>query len=230
MRIQKYLSEQGLASRREAEELMLAGLVSVNGEVIRDLGRQIDPLTDKVTLSARAQKTIDQKETVLIYKPRGVVSSNLRSEGKTIAQTFPNYKHLFPIGRLDKASEGLLILSNDGTLSKALTGDKHLIEKEYMVTVQEELTPHNIKLFERGINLSDGMTLPAKAQLVNPHKYTITLKEGRNHQIRRMAEELRLTVINLKRVRIGNIKIAKMKPGESRHLKPAEVQGLKDLN
>lgn len=229
MRIQKYLSEQGVASRREAETLMLAGLISVNGEIVKDLGRQIDPLTDTVQLHPRAQKNIDQKQSVLIYKPRGIVSSNIRSEGKTIAEAFPNYKHLFPIGRLDKASEGLLILSNDGTLSKVLTGDQHVVEKEYVVTVQEELTPHNIKLFERGIDLSDGKTLPAKAEMIHAHMFSITLKEGRNHQIRRMAEALRLTVTNLKRIRIGKVKIARMKPGESRVLKPKEIEDLKSL-
>ncbi len=228
MRIQKYLSEQGIASRREAETLMQGGLISVNGQIVKDLGRQIDPLVDKVTLSPAAQKTTLQKQSVLIYKPRGTVSSNLRNEGKTIAEAFPNYKHLFPIGRLDKASEGLLILSNDGTLAKVLTSG-HLIEKEYIVTVQEELTPHHIKLFKQGLNLSDGKTLPAKSELINAHTYSITLKEGRNHQIRRMAEELRLTVTNLKRIRIGNVRIARMKPGESRALKPSEIQELKVL-
>jgi pseudouridine synthase len=229
MRIQKHLSETGVASRREAEALMLAGQITVNGKVVKDLGHQIDPTIDVVALSARAKKGIDQKETVIIYKPRGVVSTNLRNEGKTIAETFPNYKHLFPIGRLDKASEGLLILSNDGTLTKALTGDSHRIEKEYVVNVQEELTPHHIKLFARGINLADGMTLPAKSELINTHTYSITLKEGRNHQIRRMAEELRLTVTGLRRVRIGNIKIARMKSGESRKLTQKEVEGLKEF-
>lgn len=223
MRIQKYLSLQGLASRREAERLLLAGRITVNGSVVRTLGTQIDPEKDSISITTPSGKKVS-KETVALHKPRGITSSRNSREGKTIYQLFPQYKHLHILGRLDKESEGLLLLSNDGVLAKVITGREHSTEKEYEVTVQETITPSSLRPLEKGITLPDGPTLPAHTKLLGTHSFLITLQEGRKHQIRRMCEHLRLTVTKLKRVRIGTLKLQSLQVGESRALSSKEVE------
>lgn len=227
MRIQKYLSEQGICSRREAEEFIKRGLVSVNGTVVREMGVQIDPATDTVAVLEFGQREIRRKTTVALYKPRGIASSRMRTEGRTVYDMLPQFEKLDIVGRLDKASEGLLILSDDGVVAKAVTGEAHLIEKEYTVSVREDVNAGRLKSLEPGIELEDGPTLPAKTQLLDKHTFRIILREGRKHQIRRMCEYLHLTVVQLKRIRIGAITLAGLKPGDFRILSPAEVAGLK---
>lgn len=229
IRIQKHLSEVGIASRRKAEELILAGQVSVNGKVVRELGTQIDPKKDKVEVSQKGKNTLSKSETVIVHKPRDITSSRKQDEGKTIYDLLPQFSHLDIVGRLDKASEGLLLLSNDGVVAKAITGDKHLTEKEYVVTVRENISPNKIEAMERGIKLEDGMTLPAKAKLLGENQFSIVLREGRKHQIRRMCDYLKLTVTKLKRVRIGEIRLSNLKSGEFRILKNNEVESLKKV-
>lgn len=227
MRIQKYLSEQGIASRRETEALIERGLVSVNGKVVRELGVQIDPLTDTVEVHAQAKRELQAKTTVVLNKPRGIASSRIGSEGKTVYDLFPQFERLDIVGRLDKASEGLLILSDDGVVARAVTGDHHGMEKEYTVSVREETNAGRLKSLEPGIELEDGLTLPCRTQLVDKHTFRIVLREGRKHQIRRMCEYLHLTVVQLKRIRIGPVQLTGLKTGEFRHLSPAEVTALK---
>lgn len=228
MRIQKYMSEQGLASRREAERLIKRGLVSVNGTVIREMGVQIDPVKDKVAVLPFAAREIASKKTVVLYKPRGIASSRVRAEGKSVYDLFPQFDGLDIIGRLDKASEGLLMLSDDGVIAKAVTGAAHVMEKEYEVVVREDVNAGRLKMLEPGIKLEDGVTLPAKTQFINKHVFRITLREGRKHQIRRMCEFLHLTVVALKRLRIGPILLGNMKSGEFRVLSAEESAKLKN--
>ncbi len=223
MRIQKYLSEQGLASRREAEALMKAGLVKLNGEVIRDLGRQMDPEKDKVELLDPSTSLRVNKITVAYHKPRGVVCSKNSSEGppsqrfgeasETVFDLLPEYKNLNILGRLDKDSEGLLLLSNDGVLARQVTGEEHEMEKEYEVSVRESLSQTKIKALEQGMTLEDGPTLPAQAELLDEHTFRIILREGRKHQIRRMCAHINLTVTRLIRLRIGEIILGNLRPG-----------------
>lgn len=229
MRIQKYLSEQKILSRRETEEYIRRGLIKVNGEIVKDLGRQIDPAKDKVEIVPNGGGAAKEKTTVAVYKPRGIVSSKIKSEGETIFELLPNFAHLNTVGRLDKESEGLLLLSNDGVVTAAVTGEEHLIEKEYEVTVQENLVPGKLRKMEEGIKLEDGMTLPAETEMLDKHSFIIILKEGRKHQIRRMADAMKLTITSLKRTRIGNIHLGNLKPGQYRILKPSEVNQLKQL-
>jgi pseudouridine synthase len=227
LRIQKYLSEQGVCSRREAEDLIRRGLVSVNGKTVREMGIQIDPDVDVVKLLNGCEKIMSEKTTVALYKPRGVVSSRIPSEGKTIFDMFPQFLQLNIVGRLDKESEGLILLSNDGAVTKAVTGDKHTTEKEYEVIVREDIPSRMKHLFEAGIKLDDGPTLPAKVNIISPHIFRIVIREGRKHQIRRMCEFMHLTVVNLKRVRIAHIVLGKLKIGEYRILTHEEVAGFK---
>ncbi len=229
LRIQKYLSEQKICSRREAEELIRRGLVAINGEIVREMGVQIDPSRDTVTILPRAQHELAEKQSIVIYKPRGFASSRAKDEGKTVYDLFPQYKDLDIVGRLDKASEGLLLLSNDGVIARSVTGEHHGVEKEYLVTVREDINAGRLKKLEPGIVLKDGPTLPCKTTFVDTHTFKIVLREGRKHQIRRMCDFLHLTVTSLTRVRIGPITLSRMKPGDSRTLLPKEIAALKTI-
>src|SRR3990167_11481359 len=164
MRIQKYMSEKGIASRREAERLNMLGLVTVNGKVVREMGVQIDPEKDKVALLPAAEKKIAKKMTIVVYKPRDIISSRERHEGKIIFDLLPRFNKLNIIGRLDKSSEGLLMLTDDGVIAKAVTGEAHLVEKEYKVTTQEDVRAERLKVLERGILIDGVITLPAKTE------------------------------------------------------------------
>ncbi len=225
MRIQKYLSQQKILSRRETEDYIRRGWIKINGKVVKELGTRINPGVDKIEIHPAAD--IKQKITVAVYKPRNIVSSKNKSEGKTIFEAFPQFAHLNTVGRLDKASEGLLLLSNDGTITSAVTGAEHLIEKEYEVSVRETVHPRQIKLIEKGMELNGSLTLPAKVKILSPRKFTLILKEGKKHQIRRMTAAVNLTITQLKRVRIGNISLRGIGVGQYRMLSVKEIEGLK---
>lgn len=226
IRIEKYLTEQGLMSRREAKKYLLEGLIKINNKIPKP-GDKIDPTVDVIHLSPKIKQNQDEKITVAVYKPRGYVSSK-DTEHKNIFKVFPQYAELNTVGRLDKESEGLILLSNDGMVTKAVTGKDHNIEKEYIVTVRETYLPWMAKKMSQGMKLEDGWTLPAKASKVNEHSFRITLKEGRKHQIRRMANACKLTVTSLKRIRINNIRIDGMMPGNVKRLSDTELSQLKE--
>jgi len=227
MRIQKYLSQEGILSRRETESFIKRGLIICNGKVVRDLGRQIDPAKDKIEILRDVHGTQQEKITVAVNKPRGIVSGKNKAEGQTIFDLLPKFKDLNTVGRLDKESEGLLLLSNDGIITKRITGSDHTIEKEYKVEVREVVRPMHLKRIEEGIELTDGRTLPAKTELLDSHTFLLILKEGKKHQIRRMANALKLTIHSLKRVRIGTITLGTLKPGMFRVLSPKEIAQIK---
>jgi pseudouridine synthase len=228
VRVQKYLSDKGVCSRREAEELIRRGLVSVNGKILREMGVKVNPDKDKVEIISSRKGGSEEKESVIIYKPRGIISSRIQSEGKTIYELFPQFLKLNIIGRLDKESEGLLLLSNDGVVARAVTGKEHNVEKEYEVKVQEKINPSRMaRIFQEGVELEDGKTLPAKVKVLSENSFRIIIREGRNHQIRRMCEHIRLTAVKLKRLRIGNITLGKLKSGEWRRLEEDEIKKLK---
>jgi pseudouridine synthase len=214
IRIQKYLSEQGLASRREAEKLIAEGFVTLNGKVVREMGVKIDPAKDRVAIRTSTKDALaNKKTTVLFHKPRGIVSSKVTSEGKTVFDLLPQFKSLNIIGRLDKDSEGLIVLSDDGVLARKITGPEHSTEKEYEITTREEIHSGLIKKLESGIRLSDGVTLPVKTKVLDRHTFRLVMREGRNHQIRRMCDYLHLTVTRLRRVRIGDFKLGGIQIG-----------------
>ncbi|MEI6479304.1 MAG: pseudouridine synthase [bacterium] len=227
MRIQKYLSEQKILSRRETEDFMLKGFITVNGKVVKELGTQIDPEKDKVEIIQSARPSLGKKITIAFNKPRGVVSSKIKEEGPTVFDLLPEFTYLNTVGRLDKESEGLLLLSNDGTITSTVTGTDHLIEKEYEVEVSEPLTPGKLKKMETGIMLAEGMTLPAKTKMIGPRIFKIILREGKKHQIRRMCSAVYLTINRLKRTRIGDITLKDITSGKYRQLTEAEVSKLK---
>ncbi len=220
MRIQKYLSQQGILSRREAEAYIRQGWIKLNGKVVREMGVQVDPSKDKVEV-VKPGGSLKGKKTLAFNKPRGLATEEIPAFS-------PQFSGLNAVGRLDKESEGLILLSNDGPVTKAVTGDEHLTEKEYEVGVQEDIQLGKIRRMEEGVVLEDGMTMPAKAERLSAHSFSLIIREGRRHQIRRMCDALRLTVVSLRRVRIGSVKIGKLKAGESRSLTERELSELKE--
>lgn len=225
MFVQKHLVEQGVCSRKEAEAFLRDGLILVNGAIARP-GVPIKE-SDVVTLAGKAQDQLNRKITVAIYKPRGVVCSIGHDYGPTVQKMFPHYSNLNIVGRLDKESEGLLLLSNDGLITKAVTGDTHQVEKEYEVVTQERVDEARLKPLTMQMKLKVGTTLPTTVSLINARTFRIVLHEGKNRQIRRMCGMINLTVKNLTRLRIGTIELSTMQPGDSRKLSPEEVAGLK---
>ncbi len=220
--VQKILAERGLCSRREGERLVAAGKVTINGVIAR-VGALADPEKDIVAIAGHAAEI--PKMTVAVYKPRGIVCSKNTAEGKTVFELLPQYASLNTVGRLDKESEGLLLLTNDGRLTRAVTGDDHRIEKEYIVEVREELFPGLMQKMEKGIMIDGERTLPCVAKMRdNRRSFSIILREGKKHQIRRMCDACHLTVLSLKRIRIGDVRLLKLRPGNVRPLTRAEVE------
>ncbi len=223
-RLEKIMAHLGLASRREAKSLILKGLVKVNGLIIKNPGHGINKKNDLIVVESNS---LEKKEAILLYKPRGIETSATNTTTKDIHKLFPQYKHLSPIGRLDKESEGLIILTNDGILTKSLTKINSNIEKIYLVNTREFATDESLRKMSQGIILDKIITKPAKTNRITRKSFTISLKEGRKHQIRRMCDACKLTIESLIRIQIGNLKIEKMKPGNSRLLNNTEISSLK---
>ncbi len=216
IRINKYIRDIGLASRREADTHIAQGHVLVNGKRAKT-GMMINE-HDVVTLPKAAVK----KHTYLIYyKPRGL--STQAPNGTTSVITEWKKKGLYPIGRLDKESEGLMILTNDGRITRYILDANSAFEKEYIVKVTEELRNGISAIFAKGMETETfGKLLPARAQIMDKHTMRIALHEGKRHQIRIMLSELGYTVTNLKRVRIGHLRLGYLRPGAVRELTPKE--------
>lgn len=223
-RLEKYLAHAGLSSRREAKDLINRGLVTVNGTVAKNPGQGIDSAKDKVKINGGIS---EHKETILLYKPRGVETSKTSPDTKDIHDRFPQFKHLAPIGRLDKESEGLILLSNDGVLARVITGENSTIDKEYLVTVREDVMPAVLEKMERGLVIEKEKTKPCIAEKVSRHEFTITLHEGKKHQVRRMANACKLTITKLVRIRIGNITIGKMTTGNIKKIPQSVITDMK---
>jgi len=212
IRINKYLRDKGLASRREADGLVESGLVFVNGKKAES-GLMINE-KDNVVVKGRAK----EYKYLAYYKPRGLPTQDLVGK-KSVITDWQN-KGLYPVGRLDKESEGLLILTNDGRFVREVLSDKKLYEKEYVVTVKEPLKKNVVSILGSGMETQAlGKLLPAKARIINSTNISIILNEGKKHQIRVMLNDLSYTITKLKRIRIGDITIGDLNPGETRPIK-----------
>jgi len=211
IRINKYLRDNGIASRREADKLVEDGLVFINGERAKN-GILVK---EKDNIEVRGVKK--QYQYFAYYKPRGLPTQDL--PGKKSVITEWKDRGLYPVGRLDKSSEGLLLLTNDGRFARDVLSQSSKYEKEYIVDIKESLRPGIVQIFKKGMETKDlGKLLPAKAQILSKTKLRIILNEGKKHQIRIMLNNLSFTITSLKRVRIGKIEIGNMKPGETRPL------------
>jgi len=234
-RLQKVLAEAGIASRRKCEEIITAGRVQVNGEVVTTLGVKVNPSEDEIRVDGRAINS-QAKIYVLLNKPKGVITSATDPGGRKVVTDFlPGIKErVYPVGRLDYDTEGLLLLTNDGEFAHLLTHPKHHVPKTYQATVKG--VPHGTLLekLRSGIQLEDGMTSPAEVEYadVNPDTnetvIEITIYEGRNRQVRRMFDAINFPVIKLKRIKFGPIFLTGVPRGKFRHLTVSEIKELKD--
>ncbi len=225
-RLQKVLARVGVGSRRVCEGLIVDGRVTVNGEV-PVLGRRVDPSVDRVELDGVPLPVQPGLAHYLVNKPAGVVCTAEDTHGRpTVVALVPDHPRVFPVGRLDMDSEGLIILTNDGDLTHRLTHPSFGVPKEYLVQVEGEPTPGEVSRLRRGIDLDDGPTAPARVAVVAPNLLRIVIHEGRNRQVRRMCDAVGHPVLRLVRTRIGPIADPSLSPGESRPLSFDEVRSL----
>jgi 23S rRNA pseudouridine2605 synthase len=225
-RLQKVLARTGIGSRRACEELIAEGRVTVNGEVAV-LGRRVDPESDRVEVDGVPLTVREGVVYYLLNKPTGVVTTASDPQGRpTVVDLVPPEPRVFPVGRLDAETQGLLLLTNDGDLTHRLTHPSFGVEKEYLAEVEGTPSRGALRRLREGVELEDGMTAPAQASLAPPNLVTIVIHEGRNRQVRRMCEAIGHPVRRLVRVRIGPLVDRQLKPGEWRSLTDAEVRAL----
>jgi 23S rRNA pseudouridine2605 synthase len=228
-RLQKILSGAGVASRRESETFITAGRVAVNGTVVTELGSKADPDKDRITLDGKPLRLKLERVYLLLYKPSGYVTTLKDPEGRpTVTDLVKGVgERVYPVGRLDYNTEGLLLLTNDGDWANRLAHPRHEVEKEYLVKVRGRVAPDQIKRLADGVKLDDGTTAPARVMIVHESernsRLTITIHEGRYRQVRRMCEAVNLAVASLKRTRYGFLDLGELRPGEYRRLTPQEV-------
>ena len=231
-RLQKILVAAGIASRREAEKIILAGRVKVNGKLIKELGAKFGPKAF-ITVDGNPIKN-EKKVYYIFYKPRGVVTTMVDPRGRrTVADFLSNLtERVFPVGRLDYNTEGLLLLTNDGELAQNLTHPKNEINKSYRVAVVGIVPQEKLDLLRLGVRLEDGLTAPAIVDLVeydhekNLSVFNITIHEGKNRQIRRMCDYIGYPVRQLKRYKIANLTLTSLKKGQYRQLFEEELTAL----
>ena len=232
MRLQKYLALSGVASRRHAEEMIAEGLVLVYGISVREMGVQVEE-SDVVAVRGQVVRPEEEKRYILYYKPVGEVTTDSDPEGRpTVMDHFRDFPvRLYPVGRLDFDSEGLLILTNDGDLAAYLTHPSHEVEKSYIARVSLEMTQEELRRLRDGVVLDGQKTSPAKARILRQDAFStdilVTIHEGRNRQIRRMVEKVNHQVVRLKRVKYGAVELGDLQRGEWRDLTEEEVAALK---
>ena len=233
-RLQKFMAEAGVASRRACEELIRQGRVTVNGETA-SLGRSVEPEQDRVELDGKPVQKEQRRTVILLYKPRGVVSTSSDTEGRRTVQDYFREipERLYNVGRLDLNSEGLLLMTNDGALANRLTHPRYGVEKTYYAVCDGRLTASEAAKLTNGIELEDGMTAPARVDAVRTTQrgdtsFLITIHEGRNRQIRRMLEAVGHRTLRLKRERFGPLSLGTLAPGEWRKLSDEEIKKLEN--
>jgi 23S rRNA pseudouridine2605 synthase len=231
-RLQKYLARCGVASRRRAEEIVRAGRVAVNGVVITQMGTQIDPERDQVQLDGRLVRPSASLRYLALHKPPGVVSTVRDDRGRRTVLDLAEIgrDRLYPVGRLDYESEGLVLLTNDGELAARLMHPRYNVSKVYRVWVAGCPTQLTLQRLAAGVRLSDGITRPAGVRvrrLGDVTELELEIREGRNRQIRRMCDTVGHEVLRLQRVRIGPLSLGALPPSRWRDLEPAEVTALR---
>jgi len=239
-RLQKLLSQAGVASRRASEQLMLEGRVTVNGETVRELGTKADPSRDDIRVDGRRIKVAEQRRYILLNKPRGYVTTRVDPQKRpTVVDLVGVREYVYPVGRLDFDSEGLLILTNDGELAARLTHPRYGVTRVYEVRVLGVPDAHDLARLSRGVVLDGKRTAPADVLLQGTTTKSagrepkaistlkVTLREGRNREVRRMCDAIGHPVEALTRVAIGPIRDARLKRGQWRDLTDAEIQALR---
>jgi 23S rRNA pseudouridine2605 synthase len=225
VRLAKYLAHGGVASRRKAEEIIAKGVVTVGGEVVVDPARDVDD-GDDVRVNG-APVGAEALEVWAVNKPAGVVSTAREpGERQAVVELVDSKARLYPVGRLDADSTGLLLLTNDGALANQLTHPKYEVAKTYRARLGKRVRDSELRRLGEGVELEDGPTAPAEVRKVSDREIEIVLREGRNRQVRRMVEAVGNRVVALRRIAFGPLELGKLKDGESRRLNPVEIQKL----
>ncbi len=228
VRLNKFMASQGVCSRREADRLIESGQVKINGKVAT-LGDRV-AADDEVIVNGKNISNNDIENIYLAFnKPRGIVCTSSRKEGLNIIDYINYPKRIFPVGRLDKDSEGLILLTNDGAIVNKMMRSSQNKEKEYLVKVDKKITIEFKEKMESGVYILNQVTKPAKFVQVNENEFKLTITQGLNRQIRRMCESLGYNVLELKRLRIMNIDLGSLKTGEWRYIKAKELKQLLSL-
>lgn len=234
-RLQKYMARHGIASRRKCEELIGAGNVKVNGRVVTTPGVTVNPDRDRVEVDGKLLKSPEKKVYIMLNKPRGYISSVTDSRGrKTVTDLLDGVEgRVYPVGRLDYDSEGLLLLTNDGDFTMALTHPARKVYKTYRVRVKGVPAASSLRKMAEGVVLDDGPTAPARVEYIDTLNgnalLEIAIHEGRNRQVKRMCQHIGHTVLRLKRIKVGDLKLGNLKPGQYRYLTPQEIARLKKI-
>ena len=234
-RLQKILSQAGVASRRASEQLMLEGRVQVNGATIRELGSKADPARDDIRVDGRRVKVVEQHRYVLLNKPRGYVTTRSDPQRRqTVIDLLRGVReYVYPVGRLDYESEGLLLLTNDGDLAARLTHPSHGVARVYEARVLGVPDEHDLQRLSRGVVVEGRRTEPADVRLLPPRRgadeatLVVTIREGRNRQVRKMCDAIGHPVAHLRRVAIGPIRDSRLKLGAWRELRADEIAALR---
>ncbi len=231
VRLQKFMADNGVASRRKCEEMIEQGIVKVNGNTAH-IGDKVDPKRDKVTVRGKKIAVTDNMRYIMLHKPRGYITTMQDEQGrKCVAELVKDVGvRVYPVGRLDRESEGMLLMTNDGAFSNALTHPTRHVPKTYRVTIRPKITDEQIAAFQDGIEIDGKMTAPASLRVIDKSEgrvvVEVILYEGRNRQIRRMFEELGIEVARLKRSAVGSIKLGMLPQGKWRDLTDDEVRKL----
>ena len=234
MRINKFLAESGVASRRASDKLIIDGVVKINGKVC-SLGDEVDPSSDSVTVNGKKINTVSKYEYYIMNKPKGYITSVKDDKGrKTVMDLLPNnVKRIFPVGRLDYDSEGLLILTNDGELTFKLTHPKNEVPKTYLVKTEKPVSEQDLIKLRQGVYIDGVKTKKCNVKLIESTKTAsklhITITEGRNRQVRKMFEAIGNNVDFLKRIKIGDLTVSGLNRGEVRRLTPREIDYLLNI-
>lgn len=225
-RINKYIASCGVCSRRKAEEYVLSGRVKVNDIIIKDLAYKVKE-EDIIKIDDNIINKEEKKVYIMLNKPKGyVTTSHEQFERKSVLDLIDEDVRVYPIGRLDMYTEGLLLLTNDGDFANKLMHPKNKIAKKYIVTSKEKITQNQKELLESGVNIGDYITRPAKVNILTNNQFEIIISEGKNRQVRRMCEAVRVNLTNLKRIQIGNINLGNLQTGKYRYLSDEEIKSI----
>lgn len=233
MRLQKFIAECGIASRRSAEKMIESGRVYVNGELVDYMGCVIDPDCDVVEIDGRVIKQESRKYYIMLNKPKNYVTTVSDDLGRpTVMHLVSDINaRIYPVGRLDFDTTGLLIMTNDGDFANILTHPKHTVNKTYIARIDKMLSEEQLQRLQRGIELDGVMTAPARAENIKRPKHgfevKITIHEGRNRQVRRMLEAVGVNVMSLKRISVGSLTLGNLPEGKWRALSDAEINKLR---
>lgn len=228
----KYLANMGVASRRKVERLIREGQVEVNGRQVIDPALTINPEKDKILVGGKRVEVGQRIVHIMLNKPKGIISTASDEKGrKTVLDLVKVSERVYPVGRLDEDSTGLIIMTNDGELANFITHPRYGVPKTYQAAIRGKVTEERLDKLRMGIKLKEGLTAPAEVEVINPDPkqplLEITIHEGWNRQIRRMCGEVGLTVVALKRVAIGPLQLGNLKWGQWRYLTEEEVGKLK---